>query len=596
MNMNFANLKFDTVVVGAGHAGIEAAYAAARLGSKTALVTLSTDKIGYMPCNPSVGGVGKGHIVFEISALGGIMPQLCTKSYLQARMLNTSKGPAVQGLRLQIDKYAYNRLAKQAMLDLANLTVIEGQVEDVVIQEGIVAGVKINGQILNTKSVVITAGTFMNGLIHIGNFKQEAGRRHEQAVKELPAFLKSLNLKIGRLKTGTPPRLLKSSIDFSCLELQDSHQLEYLYEFAPHKAVNSHPCYIARTNQATIDVIKSNMEYSPLYSGEIKGLGPRYCPSIEDKVRRFESNTAHQIFVEPEGADCDEIYPSGISTSMPLDVQEKYIKTIKGFENAVITQPGYAVEYDFIFPDQLKHTLELKSVKGLFFAGQVNGTTGYEEAAGQGIVAGINAHQLVHNLPEFVLSRNESYIGVMIDDLVTMGVDEPYRMFTSRAERRIMLRQDNVFVRLREKAYEFKLIDKNFYDILVLEEKFVINKVAEVRKSPKAIAKIESMLSDKEIHEFLGIDIPARVVQSIIAEIKYSEYLVREKKESAKLLKFQELTLGDLASYKNLPGLSKELQEKLLRYEPLNVAQASQIPGMTPAALSLLVFKARQLI
>ncbi len=594
--MNFANLKFDTVVVGAGHAGIEAAYAAARLGSKTALVTLSTDKIGYMPCNPSVGGVGKGHIVFEISALGGIMPQLCTKSYLQARMLNTSKGPAVQGLRLQIDKYAYNRLAKQAMLDLANLTVIEGQVEDVVIQEGIVAGVKINGQILNTKSVVITAGTFMNGLIHIGNFKQEAGRRHEQAVKELPAFLKSLNLKIGRLKTGTPPRLLKSSIDFSCLELQDSHQLEYLYEFAPHKAVNSHPCYIARTNQATIDVIKSNMEYSPLYSGEIKGLGPRYCPSIEDKVRRFESNTAHQIFVEPEGADCDEIYPSGISTSMPLDVQEKYIKTIKGFENAVITQPGYAVEYDFIFPDQLKHTLELKSVKGLFFAGQVNGTTGYEEAAGQGIVAGINAHQLVHNLPEFVLSRNESYIGVMIDDLVTMGVDEPYRMFTSRAERRIMLRQDNVFVRLREKAYEFKLIDKNFYDILVLEEKFVINKVAEVRKSPKAIAKIESMLSDKEIHEFLGIDIPARVVQSIIAEIKYSEYLVREKKESAKLLKFQELTLGDLASYKNLPGLSKELQEKLLRYEPLNVAQASQIPGMTPAALSLLVFKARQLI
>jgi tRNA uridine 5-carboxymethylaminomethyl modification enzyme len=596
MNMNFANLKFDTVVVGAGHAGIEAAYAAARLGSKTALVTLSTDKIGYMPCNPSVGGVGKGHIVFEISALGGIMPKLCTKSYLQARMLNTSKGPAVQGLRLQIDKYAYNKLAKEAMLDLANLTVIEGQVEDVIIEKGAVIGVKIDGQIVNTKSVIITAGTFMNGLIHIGNFKQEAGRRNEQAVKELPAFLKSLNLKIGRLKTGTPPRLLKSSIDFSCLELQDSHELEYLYEFAPHKAVNSHPCYIARTNQATIDVIKSNMEHSPLYSGEIKGLGPRYCPSIEDKVRRFENNTAHQIFVEPEGANCDEVYPSGISTSMPLEVQEKYIKTIKGFENAIITQPGYAVEYDFIFPNQLKHTLELKSVKGLFFAGQVNGTTGYEEAAGQGIVAGINAHQLVHNLPEFVLSRNESYIGVMIDDLVTMGVDEPYRMFTSRAERRIMLRQDNVFVRLRDKAYAFKLIDKEFYDLLVLEEQFVINKVAEIRKSPKAIAKIESMLTDKEIHEFLGVEIPARVVQSIIAEIKYSEYLVREKKESIKLQKFQELNLGDLEYYKNLPGLSKELQEKLLRYKPSNVAQASQIPGMTPAALSLLIFKARQLI
>ena len=594
--MDFANLKFDTVVVGAGHAGLEAAYAAARLGSKTALVTLSADKIGYMPCNPSVGGVGKGHIVFEISALGGIMPQLCTKSYLQARMLNTSKGPAVQGLRLQIDKYAYNKLAKQTMMNLANLTVIEGQVEDVIIEEGTVVGVKINGSVLKTKSVVITAGTFMNGLIHIGNFKQEAGRRNEQAVKELPAFLKSLNLKIGRLKTGTPPRLLKSSIDFSCLELQDSHDLEYLYEFAPHKAVNSHPCYIAGTNQATIDVIKSNMQHSPLYSGEIKGLGPRYCPSIEDKVRRFESNIAHQIFVEPEGADCDEIYPSGISTSMPLDVQEKYIKTIRGFENAVITQPGYAVEYDFVYPDQLKHTLELKAVKGLFFAGQVNGTTGYEEAAGQGIVAGINAHQLVHDLPEFVLSRNESYIGVMIDDLVTMGVDEPYRMFTSRAERRIMLRQDNVFVRLRDKAFAYKLIDKEFYDVLLAEEQFVSNKVAEIRKSPKAIAKIESLLSDKEIHEFLGIEIPARVVQSIIAEIKYSEYLVREKKEAAKLQRFQELVLGDLEAYKNLPGLSKELQEKLLRYKPANVADASQIPGMTPAALSLLVFKARQLI
>ena len=596
MNMNFANLKFDTVVVGAGHAGIEAAYAAARLGSQTALVTLSSDKIGYMPCNPSVGGVGKGHIVFEISALGGMMPKLCTKSYLQARMLNTSKGPAVQGLRLQIDKYAYNKLAKESMMNMTNLTVIEGQVEDVIIEENIVVGVKINGHVLKTKSVIITAGTFMNGLIHIGNYKQEAGRRNEQAVKELPAFLKTLNLKIGRLKTGTPPRLLKSSIDFSCLELQDSHDLEYLYEFAPHKAVNSHPCYIARTNQATIDVIKSNMHHSPLYSGEIKGLGPRYCPSIEDKVKRFENNIAHQIFVEPEGAESDEIYPSGISTSMPLEVQEKYIKTIRGFENAVITQPGYAVEYDFVFPDQLKHTLELKSVKGLFFAGQVNGTTGYEEAAGQGIVAGINAHQLVHNLPEFVLSRSESYIGVMIDDLVTMGVDEPYRMFTSRAERRIMLRQDNVFVRLRDKAYAYKLIDDEFYDLLKSEEHFVNEKVAQIRKSSKAIAKIESALSDKEIHEFLGLDIPARVVQSIVAEIKYLEYLVREKKESLKLQKFQELTLGDLSSYKNLPGLSKELQEKLLRYQPVNVAQASQIPGMTPAALSLLVFKARQLI
>ena len=439
----------------------------------------------------------------------------------------------------------------------------------------------------------------MNGLIHIGEKKENAGRRNEQAVKGLPKFLRSLNLKMGRLKTGTPPRLLKSSIDFSQLEMQEYQDLNFLFEFESKKVINTHPCYIARTNQDTIDVIKNNINKSPLYSGEITGLGPRYCPSIEDKVKRFPHNIAHQIFVEPEGAESDEIYPSGISTSMPLEVQEKYIKTIKGFEKAIITQAGYAVEYDFVFPDQLKHTLELKNISGLFLAGQINGTTGYEEAAGQGIIAGINAHQKAYQLEDFILSRNESYIGVMIDDLVTMGVDEPYRMFTSRAEHRIILRQDNAFSRLVDKAYKFKLVDKDYFKMVKSEDEFIKNKILELRKTPKAIAYIESLTDDLDrdkVYDFIGREIPARVMQSIIAEIKYTEYLVREKREALKTQKFQELSLGEFDNYKDLPGLSKELQEKLLRYKPVTVAQASQIPGMTPAALSLLIFKARQLI
>ena len=596
---NFKDSTFDVIIIGGGHAGVEAAYAAANLGSKTALITLSIDKIGYMPCNPSVGGVGKGHIVFEVSALAGLMPKLCGKSYLQARMLNTSKGPAVQGLRLQIDKFAYNKLAKETLLNTKNLTIISGQVEDILLENNKIVGVLVDGETINTKTVVITAGTFMNGLIHIGEKKENAGRRNEQAVTGLPKFLKSLNLKMGRLKTGTPPRLLKSSIDFSQLEMQEYQDLNFLFEFESKKVINTHPCYIARTNQDTINVIKNNINKSPLYSGEITGLGPRYCPSIEDKVKRFPHNIAHQIFVEPEGAESDEIYPSGISTSMPLEVQEKYIKTIKGFEKAIITQAGYAVEYDFVFPDQLKHTLELKNISGLFLAGQINGTTGYEEAAGQGIIAGINAHQKAYQLEDFILSRNESYIGVMIDDLVTMGVDEPYRMFTSRAEHRIILRQDNAFSRLAEKAYKFKLVDENYFKMVKAEDEFIKNKILELRKTPKAIAYIESLTDDLDrdkVYDFIGREIPARVMQSIIAEIKYTEYLVREKREALKTQKFQELSLGEFDNYKDLPGLSKELQEKLLRYKPITVAQASQIPGMTPAALSLLIFKARQLI
>ena len=435
--------KFDVIVVGGGHAGIEAAHIAAKLGSKTLLVSLSKDKIGLMPCNPSIGGVGKGHIVFEVSALGGLMPQLCSETHLQVRMLNTSKGPAVQGLRLQIDKDAYSKLSQKRLSELENLTILEAEVEQLISENNIIKGIVANGKYFS-ETVILTTGTFLNGLIHVGMKNFPAGRRDEKAVNQLAEFLYNSGLEMGRLKTGTPPRLLRTSVDFSKTEVQESQNLKYLYEFKKVKVENRVPCFITRTNEETHKVIMENMHLSPILCGYIKGKPPRYCPSIEDKIKRFSDKSGHQIFIEPETAEYDEVYPSGLSTSLPLEAQEKFIRTIAGFENAIITKPGYAVEYDFVMPNQLKETLELKKIENLFLAGQINGTTGYEEAAGQGIIAGINAHQKAKNLAPFILDRQESYIGVMINDLVTLGVDEPYRMFTSRAERRILLRQDNV--------------------------------------------------------------------------------------------------------------------------------------------------------
>ena len=586
--------QFNVIIVGGGHAGIEAAYAAANMGCKVALISLDKNKLGLMPCNPSVGGVGKGHIVFEVSALGGIMPKLCSQSYLQVRMLNTKKGPAVQGLRLQIDKEKYAALASKTMQEHPLITVIETMVDEILVENQKVIGLRTHENIVyHATSVVVTTGTFLRGLIHIGDYNYPAGRRDEKAATELSNFLLKLNLKMGRLKTGTPPRLATDSIDFSKLEKQDAHDLDFLFEFGQHTAVNTRDCYIARTNETTHEIIRKNLHRSAMYSGNIKGIGPRYCPSIEDKISRFADKLSHHIFVEPETGEYVEVYPSGISTSLPADVQEQFIHSIDGFQNAKIVKLGYAVEYDFVHPDQLSRSLEVKTISGLFLAGQINGTTGYEEAAGQGIVAGINAALKYQSKAPFILERDESYIGIMIDDLITMGVDEPYRMFTSRAEHRLMLRQDNAFLRLTPKGYELGTVDETMYQAFLKEKEELETALAYIEKNYKheyLVQQVEDVEDHKPVVEkLLGYTVSTRNMLSIYAELKYKEYIKRELRQIEKNNKYKTMTMPPLEVLKGMPGLSTEMQQKIIRYQPATLAQAALIPGMTPAAISLLV-------
>lgn len=594
------NNRFDVIIIGGGHAALEAAHAAAKLGSRTLMITMNLDNIGVMSCNPSIGGVGKGHIVYEISALGGLMPQLCTQSYVQARMLNTKKGPAVQGLRLQIDKYKYNTLAHHACEQLENLTLRMGMVEEILCDDTkSVKGVKLrDGAVYEASAVVIATGTFLGGTIHIGTAIHKSGRQGEEASFGLPAWLKSAGVKMGRLKTGTPPRLLRSSVDFSKLTEQEPDDLTYLFEFYPHSVNNTHPCYIAYTNKTTHEIIRTNQHLSAVYNGSITGRGPRYCPSIEDKISRFANKEKHHIFLEPEGANTQELYPNGLPTSLPYDVQLAFIQSIEGFENAVITRPGYAVEYDYAYAQQLKPTLELKEINGLFLAGQINGTTGYEEAAGQGLIAGINAHHKHTGKDPFILDRTESYIGIMIDDLISLGVDEPYRMFTSRAEHRLSIRQDNVFQRLLPRGYEIGLVDKKLYDDYCKEQEDIKEAFKQLRSQHTTNELIdlfaEHNFDKNNILQKVDRNLSDRALKTMQAEVIYAPYLARDERDIQRIKQYRSLSLPSTFDYVGMPGLSRELQEKLARYAPATIAHALLIPGMTPAAVSLLILKIQE--
>ncbi|MDD4457423.1 MAG: tRNA uridine-5-carboxymethylaminomethyl(34) synthesis enzyme MnmG [Syntrophotalea acetylenica] len=614
MNMAEFGKQYDVIVVGAGHAGCEAALAAARMGCLTLLLTLHLDAVGQMSCNPAIGGLAKGHLVREIDALGGEMARAIDATGIQFRTLNTKKGPAVRASRAQADRRAYQGYMKRVLEDQDNLDLKQGSVVRLVLRGGEVCGVEtMDGLVHSGRKVVLTTGTFMRGLIHIGLQNFPGGRAGEPPSVGLSEHLMELGLVVGRLKTGTPARLDGRTIDFKKLVPQYGDVPVCSFS-ADTEVVSGRqvPCYITATNYRTHEIIRSALDRSPLFQGVIEGVGPRYCPSIEDKVVRFPEKESHHVFLEPEGLDTSEVYPNGVSTSLPPEVQLAFLRTIPGLENVEIMRPGYAIEYDFVDPIQLLPSLEVKSLKNLYHAGQINGTSGYEEAAAQGLMAGINAVRDLRNQEPLVLGRDEAYIGVLIDDLVTCGTTEPYRMFTSRAEYRLLLREDNADRRLTPQGYELGLISEARW------KKFSF-KMEQVEKGRQLLASKRLLPRDGEILSRLGVSdlkngvsmshllrrpdvdvgtladcdeelsvLPAAVLEQLEIEIKYEGYIARQREMVARFRRSEDIAMPADMDYLSIAGLSTEVREKLDRVRPLSLGQAARIPGVTPAAIAIL--------
>lgn len=622
--MNYPKI-FDVIVVGGGHAGTEAALASARSGAKTLLLTHNIETLGQMSCNPSIGGIGKGHLVKEVDALGGAMAIATDEAGIQFKILNSSKGPAVRATRAQADRVLYRKAIRTRLENQENLWLFQQSVDDLMLEGNrVVAAVTQTGVIFRTKSVVLTAGTFLNGLVHVGLENYQAGRAGDPSSTSLGRKLKEMSLPQGRLKTGTPPRIDGRTINYSILEEQPG-DLDPVPVFSFLGSTTMHPrqipCWVTHTNEQTHAIIRGGLDRSPMYSGVIEGIGPRYCPSIEDKVHRFADKNSHQVFLEPEGLDTHEVYPNGVSTSLPFDVQLELIRSLKGLENAHIVRPGYAIEYDFFDPRELKSSFETKSIEGLFFAGQINGTTGYEEAAAQGLLAGINAAQYSRGQSPFLLRRDQAYIGVLVDDLVTKGVTEPYRMFTSRAEYRLSLREDNADWRLTELGRQFNLVDDVRWKAFNEKHEAVEKEIQRLRStwvnprmlSPEAaesalgkeIAR-EYLLSDllkrpnvtyqdlmnMRFHEQVEMDAglpPGDRAEQVEIQIKYEGYIARQQEEIDRQQSYETQEIPMTLDFDAITSLSFEVRQKLRAHRPETVGQASRISGITPAAISLLL-------